>query len=114
MDKRKVVREVIPKKYKIVPGKYYMSYSVKEKTKLGEAPVYEIIARYFMYTGNILADSKFLRTENFLFYSDAILQEMVANIEKSLSKTKDRMRKELEHIGASPRNILNIMKQRGF
>lgn len=114
MDKRKVVREVIPKKYKIVPGKYYMSYSVKEKPKLGEVPVYEIIARYFMYTGNILADSKALRTENFLFYSESILNSMIASIEKSITNTKNTMYKELQHIGASPRNILSIMKQKGF
>ena len=100
MDKRKSIRDVIPKKHKIILGKYYLTYSVKEKTE--QVPMYEITARYFIYTGNILADSKDLRTEKFLFRADVVVKSMVSNIKKSINNTRKEMYKELKRIDASP------------
>lgn len=114
MDKRRIVRGRIPEKYKSCPKKYYVRYTISEQKNKGNEVSYELTARYFMFTGNILSDSKVLRTEKIQLYTYADVEGTISSINKNIATTKKTMIKELKHISANPYNIAYIMKQRGF
>ena len=114
MDKRRIVRGRIPEKYKSCPQKYYVKYTISEQKNKDNKTSYELTARYFMSAGNVLCDSKILRTEKIQLYTYADVEVTISSINKNISATKNKMIKELKHISASPYNIASIMKQRGF
>ena len=107
----------------VVPIKFYTSYEIE---RIGENKrlhagfmvnqnkvAYQITAKYFLFKGNVLTESEFIRTEK-IEVSARDLDTKEDMLKQAIDRTRKEFLLELKMIGASPRNIENILKQKGL
>ena len=74
---------------------------------------YEIKVKYFLYHGNVLADSNSIRVARIRVGLDKLFKKK-NTIENNIVKTKKIFIDELKRAGITNENLTNILKIKGF